>query len=63
MPTILCSGAVEDKAALQNRFYAVFDTVPAVVPLDDALKNAKENLADTATSIVQLLKLRLGDLR
>ncbi len=61
VPTILCSGAVEDKSALQNRFYTVFDTVPAVVPLDDALKNAKENLADTATSIVQLLKLRLGD--
>ena len=61
VPTILCSGAVEDKSALQNRFHAVFDTVPAVVPLDDALKKAKENLSDTATSIVKLLKFRLGD--
>ena len=61
VPTILCSGAVEDKAELQSRFYAVFDTVPAVVSLDSALENARENLSDTAASIVRLLKLRFGD--
>ncbi len=61
VPTILCSGAVEDRKELQRRFHAVFDTVPSVSSLEDVLANAKENLADTAASIVQLLKLRLGD--
>ncbi len=61
VPTILCSGAVEDRALLQQRFYAVFDTVPSVVPLESALENAKVNLADTAASIVRLLKLHSGD--
>ncbi|MBQ7650499.1 MAG: glycerate kinase [Victivallales bacterium] len=63
VPTILCSGAVEDKAELLNRFYAVFDTVPSVVSLESALENARGNLSDTACAIVQLLKLRFGDLK
>jgi len=63
VPTILCSGAVEDRAELQSRFHAVFDTVPSVMPLEEALANARRNLADTATSIVRLLKLQWGDVK
>jgi len=61
VPTILCSGAVEDSSELLSRFYAVFDTVPSVVSLESALENARGNLADTAFAIVQLLKLRFGE--
>ena len=58
VPTILCSGAVNDSGnALSSRFSAVFSTLMKVDSLQSTLKNADDNLYRTACSVAAVLRM------
>ncbi len=56
--TILISGAVAgDLGKLNDLFDVVYATVDEVVPLEDALAHARENLAATARKVARMLAI------
>ena len=59
IPVIAICGAVEKgyEEVYKHGIDAVFDTVPYVLPLEEALQNASENIKSTSQNIARLLKL------
>ncbi len=59
IPVIAICGAVEKgyEEVYSQGIDAVFDTTPKIMTLEDALKNAKQNIKSTASNIARVLKL------
>ncbi len=58
VPCLLISGAIDgDRAALSTRFDACFSTVGRICSLEDALKDASDNLYWTAINVFSTLRI------
>ncbi len=58
VPCVLLSGAIEgDQEPLRAHFAACFSTVPAVMPLDEVLAQARQSLYDQSRAIAAMLRL------
>lgn len=57
VPTILLSGAVHGEISeLRKSFTTVLSITPGPIPLEDALKNSRDNLYNTAAGLAALIK-------
>jgi glycerate kinase len=57
VPAVLLSGAIKgDFAPLREKFVATFSIASGPGPLEDALKNAPDNLYNTVVSVIGIIK-------
>ena len=57
IPVIALAGAIENEDKLISHFDAIFPIVRGPVSLEDALKNARENLSNTIRSLGKVLSI------
>jgi glycerate kinase len=58
VPCVLLSGAIEgDQAPLREHFAACFSAVPAIMPLRQALAQARQSLYDQSRAVAAMIRL------